>query len=304
MRKKIQNKTKDNQINIFTIMIILLTLGILVSINTVSAQEQDELKIIRNDPVVKAGEPFSITVVNSTGEPVENVDVKIQGTTERKTTNHDGLAILNAPSKPDDYVVTAQKTGYIQDTYAIKVYADPTFWESPFFPIVIAIICLISAIVYVNLRQKKDIYKRAKEISNEKLIKNQEKNGKISSFQTKKEEKNQLENSYKTQPYEISPVRSKTTDDAKVEEIRISRPIKQKEIVPIDKDKDKKEKSNDKTNSLDENDWFEGTDDIRYELDKLTGDVNEEELDKWFEGTDHLKDKIKEKVKKKKKDNN
>ena len=47
-----------------------------------------------------------------------------------------------------------------------------------------------------------------------------------------------------------------------------------------------------------EYDWFEGTDDIRYEIDKLTGKIDEKHMDKWFEGVDDLKKKIDEKVKK------
>ncbi len=53
----------------------------------------------------------------------------------------------------------------------------------------------------------------------------------------------------------------------------------------------------------DENDWFKGTDDIRYEIDKLTGKIDENSIDKWFEGYDDIKDKINERIKKKDKSN-
>ena len=43
---------------------------------------------------------------------------------------------------------------------------------------------------------------------------------------------------------------------------------------------------------------------MRYEIDKLTGEVDEEGLDKWFEGVSDLKVKIDEKIKKKDKKKN
>ena len=46
-------------------------------------------------------------------------------------------------------------------------------------------------------------------------------------------------------------------------------------------------------------DWFEGTDHLRYEIDKLTGEIDEEGVDKWVEGVEGLQDKINERVKKK-----
>jgi hypothetical protein len=92
----------------------------------------------------------------------------------------------------------------------------------------------------------------------------------------------------------------------KVEEIRISRPRKEKEIVPINAEEEKVDEAIPrKVRRRHEYDWFEGTDDIRYEIDKITGKIDEEGADKWFEGIDDIRAKIDEKVKKKdkKKDN-
>ena len=97
-------------------------------------------------------------------------------------------------------------------------------------------------------------------------------------------------------------MRTKQTEDLKVEEIRITRPSKDKEIVPIKTKEDETEKViNRKKNQQHDYDWFKGTDDIRYEIDKLTGEVDEEGADKWYEGVDNLKEKIDEKMKKKEK---
>ena len=301
MRKK-SNNIKCNYLFKFTIAIFILILSLLILENTTLAQNH-QLQINPDERVIKNNEPFSVNVVNETGKPVKGANVYIDSTKiQVKTTDEDGNAILYAPSKAGDYVIVAEKEGFIKDTYKITVYSNPTFWESPYFPIAVAIICLISAIVYVTLKQNKDVNLRAKEISQENLIKKQGLSEKFSFKKSDKKRENETKNNYENGSNEIDLVRSKTTNDAKVEEIRISRPYKQKEVVPIGDKNDEKTDSEDKDKTVDE--WYEGTDEFRYELDKLTGDIDEKELDKWFEGTNHLKDKIKDKVKKKKKDDN
>ena len=100
--------------------------------------------------------------------------------------------------------------------------------------------------------------------------------------------------------YDKEVVRIQPNKESKVEEIRITRPYKDKEVVPVVSKENETEKIIKKKEMQKRDyDWFEGTDDIRYEIDKLTGKIDEEGLDKWFEGVDHHKDKIKEKVKKK-----
>ena len=95
-------------------------------------------------------------------------------------------------------------------------------------------------------------------------------------------------------------VRIQSQQEAKVEEIRISKPRKEKEVVPVESQEDETEKViNRKKTQKRDYDWFEGTDDIRYEIDKLTGEIDEEGVDKWYEGAGTLKEKIDEKMKKK-----
>ncbi|OGS39920.1 MAG: hypothetical protein A3K77_03660 [Euryarchaeota archaeon RBG_13_31_8] len=85
-----------------------------------------------------------------------------------------------------------------------------------------------------------------------------------------------------------------------MEEIRIARSGKEKEIIPVESNERDTEKIINRRISLkDENEWFKGTKDIRYEIDKLTGEVDEKTIDKWFEGFDDIKDKIDERIKKK-----
>ena len=48
-----------------------------------------------------------------------------------------------------------------------------------------------------------------------------------------------------------------------------------------------------------QHDWFIGHDELKYEIDKITGEIDEDGIDKWYEGKDNIKEKIKEKVKQK-----
>ena len=76
-----------------------------------------------------------------------------------------------------------------------------------------------------------------------------------------------------------------------------SRPKKEKEVVSLKTVEDEIDKVIDKKKSRkQQNNWFIGHDEVKYEIDKLTGEIDEEKLDKWYEGTDNIKEKIKERV--------
>jgi len=215
-------------------------------------------------------------------------------------TDDTGRAWLRAPEDQESITIIAQKDGYIDGEREIKVNIEPPWWieliSSRYFPIIIAVIFLLFAVIYVNHRQKKSIFSRAKEISDDKTIKKYNTDSKISTSATDKgrkrldEHHSSIEETVRTQPQQ----------EAKVEEIRISKPRKEKEIIPVKSEKDEPEKviTRKKIQKRDY-DWFEGTDDIRYEIDKLTGKVDEKGVDKWYEGVESIRDKIDEKVKKK-----
>ena len=216
-------------------------------------------------------------------------------------TNQEGIAVLTAPDNKEKIRVIASKDGYEDAEITVYIQLEKSFWqiiiENEYFIIIVAAICLISAIIFVNIRQRKSISNRAKEISDKKTIQRLR----------KKEEKSDLLNnkSNNNDVYKKDIVRSHSEKDPRVEEIRISRPNNEKEIIKVETDEDKTDKVvSEKRNKIKDYDWFEGTDDMRYEIDKLTGEVDEEGLDKWFEGVDDLKDKIKEKVKNKDKRKN
>lgn len=313
MREKIHSKhskIRDNYIAILLILFILLFSNIFI-LNQVTAKEE-ELKLIvtldkRN---FEANEPFSVTVTDENGNPIEGATVGIQSYTGEGSlaiTDAEGLAQLVVPEGKDENIkitVKAQKEGYIAGTTTAWVNRESgildLLMESPYTPIFIAVIFLILAIVFVNLRQKKlekFVGSRAREISEGQVLRRYSPNGIIVSS---------LPGGKKTEDKSVNQYVSKEGDDIaakkepKVEEIRISRPQKDKKIVTVKTEKEEPRKVIPrKTIKKHDYDWFEGTDDIRYEIDRLTGEIDEEGLDKWFEGIDDIRAKIDEKLKKK-----
>jgi len=279
---------------------IIIIILIFCLSNTVQAKY---LKIDMNDTVVNEDEEFSVKVYsNESSDGIQGVTVYIQSTSmPPATTNRNGIAFLKAPSNSGNFLIVAEKTDYSRGELEIKVVTSPAFWEHPYFLIVIAIVCLVGAIIFVNIKQKKDIYNRAKEITHQKLLKKHdkkkdEKNNKNVSFE---KEKPVFNEKVKEKTYTPEPVRSKPSDDAKIEEIRISRPKIKKEVVSVDDKKGPDKVVLEKKIKKRDYDWFEGKKDVRYEIDKITGEIDEKGKDKWFEGVDTVKLKIDEKVKKK-----
>ena len=261
--------------------------------------ELKDLKIEHDDYIVDAGKLFSVRVLDENEEPVSGVKVYIESSVQQSVITPDtGIAKFTAPKDRQQIVIRASKTGYNDVTAEFDVLVEKpwfiSFIESPYFVVFISLILLMIVIFYVNQRQKKSIFTRAKEITDKKVI------NKYSNEIDSKNNCNQNIQNSSNGSVQIRP-----SNDSKVEEIRISRPKKAKEIVPVKTEEDKTEKIiKKKEQQKRDYDWFEGTDEMRYEIDKLTGEVDEEGLDKWYEGVDELKEKVKEKVKKKDKEKN
>jgi hypothetical protein len=272
------------------------------TITILDNESQDEpLKLIIEPEVytVDAGNQFSVLVKDEDGNTIPGAEVAIQSFGDIRITDDDGRAWLTAPEDEDSIKIIAQKDGYVQGDIDIMINILSPWWitliNSPYFPIIIAVIFLLFAIVFVSYRQKKSVYDRASKISQEKIFAKYDSDVKTtSSSPSKSKEKLDDRSSLK------DAVRIQSQQEAKVEEIRISKPRKKKQVVPVKSQEDETEKViNRKKTQKRDYDWFEGTDDIRYEIDKLTGEIDEEGADKWYEGADTLKDKIDEKMKKK-----
>ena len=255
------------------------------------------LEIVPWKHIIDEGEEFYVTVLESISrEPVDDVNVYIsnQGSINQ-TTNSDGIAFLKAPENFEEITVNARKNGYLSDSIDVKIKLK----ENPiigivtdrYFLIFVCVVILIMSILFVNYRQEKNIYNRSKQITDKKVV---DKYGPELETPINKKEKFELE------AFSGPPVRVKSSEDKKVEEIRISKPNKAKETMDIRAQDGKNEEKSKKSRELDDSDWYKGKDELKYELDKLTGELDEEGLDKWYEGIEDLKKKVDEKIKKNK----
>lgn len=260
------------------------------------------LKIVPQDYIIPAGDYFYVTVYenNKDGNTVERANVYISSYGDKiEITKIDGKAYFYAPTDREEITIIASKLGYTNGNETIKIKPQQNMINqiinNKIFLIFLSALVLIFAILFVHFRQKKNIYINAKKISDQKTI------DKYASESDDSYDKNRVESKGFIRP----PVRVNQGEDSKVEEIRISRPNKEKEIVDIiTKGDDTEEIVNKKKIQHRDYEWFEGIDEIRYEIDKLTGKIDEEGKDKWFEGVDDLKKKINEKIKKKNKKQN
>lgn len=254
------------------------------------------LVISHDDFVVDAGERFSVTVTENDkyGGPVVGVRIAIQSFGQPAFTDDNGRAWLTAPDDWERITILATKDGYENGQAQMEINIPPTLLDfivkNRYFTIFIGTVILILAILFVNIRQKLSITTRAKEISRDKI------DGKYNSEMGLNKAKEKPESYY----YEKENFRVKPDNESKIEEIRITRPHKEKEVVPVENKEDGTERIIKKKERQRHNyDWFEGTEDLRYEIDKITGEIDEDGIDKWFEGVGHHKEKITKKIKKK-----
>ena len=262
-----------------------------------------KLEIIHNSYIVDADKKFSVQIIDEGGYVVSDVEVYIQNSEEPSSiTNEKGYATLKAPNNKENFIIIAQKEGYDYATQIFSVNIQPSIWDfiikNQYFPIFIGAILLISAIIFVNFRQKISVYSRSTKISDKKTLKKHNLKPFVKIISNENDEIPEK------QYYSRNIIRPQQNQDTKIEEIRISRPCKEKKIISI---KDVEEETDKIINrrkfKKDVNEWFKGTDDIRYEIDKITGVIDENTVDKWFEGYDDIKDKINERIKKKDKSN-
>jgi len=265
-------------------------------LNNESNDEPLGLLIIPDDFTIEAGERFSVKVIDENGEIVSGVEVAIQSFGDKEITNSNGRVWLIAPEDKEIITIIAQKEGYNKGNVKIGVNLKRPWWQdffgNPYFPLFLGAIILIFAIIFVNIKQKKSIFDRAGEITKEKKLEEDERK--------LKDELPRSNGIFST----MDTIRVKPNHDTKVEEIRITRPKKEKEVIPVSSEKNETERLiNKKKMQKNDYDWFEGTDDIRYEIDKITGEIDEEGIDKWYEGIDDIREKIDEKMKKRKEKN-
>lgn len=259
----------------------------------ITVLNQKKLIVSPEKRTVESGELFSVTITDKEENPISGATISVQSYGETKQTNDGGFGWLSAPPKDDkrdEITIVATKEGYEQGETTIAIYKTPPIppWLTDNALYIGAAIVLIVTILYVNIRNKKKNRVKPKEFSNEQVLKKYNVHGAIVSPNKETQEKDEnVSNEAKKGP--------------KVEEIRISRPKKEKEIVSVYSERKEERKVMPVQSSRKkECDWFEGKDDIRFEIDKLTGKLDDEDdPDKWFEGIDDIREKIDERVKKK-----
>lgn len=272
----------------------------------ITVLNKPQLIITPDSYTVEENKQFSVVVTDENGKSVAGVIVGIQSCTGEDyidITNDNGRAWLITPEGHNEIILIAQKEGYIDGKpILLGVNTNPGFIEliveNPYAPIFIAIVLLILAILFVNFRQKRAIAKIPEEIFKEQPSKKyttSRKNGLMPPHKVIRKPVNHHKSKGNVR---IEPKRG-----PKIEEIRINRASKDKKIVSISRESEEKRKTSPrKTTRKHEYDWFEGTHNIRYEIDKITGNIDEEGVDKWFEGMDDIRAKIDEKVKKRDKE--
>lgn len=265
------------------------------NISNITVINKPKLVIIPQEYVINAGTKFSVEVKNAdTEKKIEGATVYIQNQIEAvTTTNSNGIAFLKAPEKKEKITVIATKSGYETDQQEIEINLNPSVFEklinNEYFLIFLSIIFLVFSIVYVNYRQKKPFY--------DDTLKDLKEDKKNPNNTTSKSSPNSDKKKYDYYGSSDEPVKIKKDKDSKVEEIRIIQSKKDKDIVK--KKNSKQETTFVGKNKKSENEWFKGKRDVRYEIDKLTGEIDENGKDKWFEGIEDLREKIDKKMKNK-----
>jgi len=272
-----------------------------ISVIKLETQSKSQLFITPDDYTVDENKQFSVLVTNETGVVISKATVGIQSCTGGGSideTDDNGRACLIAPEDYSEIILIAQKEGYISGIERIWINANPNqiekILQNSYTPIAIASIVLAFVIVFVNFRQKRTIeYKEKTRELPKQILKRNNRREKNASFTSRKKIGRKTNRDISKEKDSVEP-----RQVSKVEEIRISRSSKNKEVTSVSSE-NKRKKESERAREKASHEWFEGTDNIRYELDKMTGEIDEEGKDKWFEGTDDIRAKIDKKLKKK-----
>ena len=245
-----------------------------------------QLVIVPDSYTVEASKQFSVLVTDNEGRQISGVTVAVESFTGQGsigTTNENGRVWLVPPENRNEINIIAQKQGY-KDAIPITlgVNKNPGFIDSliqnQYFPVLMAFFLLGAAILYVNFRQRRSNplfqHRDSKKTNN------------VNTRKSKMDVKSGFGN--------INP-------GPKVEEIRITRNKDDKNIVSFGQQQKIPEKQLTKRQKIrkHQDEWFEGTNDMRYEIDRITKQIDDRGKDNWFHGTDNIRKKIDMKIKNK-----
>ncbi len=243
----------------------------------------------------------TVTVHDHQGDPISGATITMDTTPVAETDAY-GEAVITTPDVPEtqNIQIQAYKDGYQHGSVTIEIrhVAAPFFPFDYIDPLYLAILLVILAIVFVTLRNRKlrRTYMKPTHSSPSKNTPEQEENTDPSlTPEVTIQNKHVYSTNEKVVPLSVNNKQSK------VEEIRIKRPGKQKDTQYIKEEPEKKKKKPLRHHRKHEYDWFEGTENMRYKIDKITGEIDEDTIDKWFEGVEDIRSKIDEAITKKNK---
>ena len=258
------------------------------------------LSVTTDRDIVNEKEVFSVKVTDQNDVPVEGAYLLINGYgSVSDTTNENGKAFIDAPEVDADVEIkiTAFKSGYFSDSDTIHVENVKAMFIDDFLskifeisPIVFALFVVLFAMLFVKLRKKTSIpisiYENNVSQKNKKFVRDKKELWSAKSLSKKpmkqidKKVDRKLPASAKGPRVEVIRIHSR--EDKKKETKYISDKNESKKVVSINKN--------------DEYEWFNGTEYMKYKIDKLTGDVNEKPTDKWFVGEDTSRFKVDKKL--------
>jgi len=241
--------------------------------------------------IVNEGESFKLTVTDQNNQIISDVDVYLESYGQKighAITNAEGAAFIVAPSieETTDIIVRAFRIGYQPASATIHIENTAEFIFSEQIPLLVAFLILLSSIIIVQLRKRK--YKQLKPTRTTRKLHTTTHRHVPKTPQPTQNSKRIIDPNAVTVARQTVKQRS-----SRVEEIRIHASEK-KHITNYVSPKHKPES----TSSNDPNKWLEGTNNVKYKIDELTGEIDPNKKDKWFEGVDNIKDKVDKKLKK------
>ncbi len=251
------------------------------------------LILVPEQEYLKENQGFYVTVHDQNNQKIQGATVTLNSISSiSTTTDAQGKAYLTAPEidTTKQLTLTAFKEGYKAASIPVQIENIPPtmfLFDQNALYVIYALIILFSAILFVQIRRQIEIKKyhhlstKSKGNKEKTMIQNQP----IHIKHTYQEKS--IHNHH-----EGIHIKEK---GAKIEEIRIQTPNIKKEtkVITTENKKPVEEKDMEKV----ANEWFNGTEYMRYKLDEMTGKIDSQTTGKWFEGVDTIKLKVDEKLK-------
>jgi len=263
---------------------------------------EGKLMISLDHQTIQENKEITVAIRDQNNVLVQGVTVYINGYEQSgQITDIMGNVLLMTPDvdADQDFSVIAYKNRFSGDSVKITILntvSAATYTQ--IMPILLSALVVICAIIYVGIRKKRAI-KLAGDIPPREV------DGMKNVFTDDKEDVFLLsKRTGKMQTHDASRPPSVVERGPRVEEIRIHQSQVKKEVESLTEEKDQIKTSPAQNKQDDE--WFKGTDYMRYKIDEITGKIDGEKDGKWFEGVGDMQSKVDEKLKQrsKKKTNN